>query len=75
MENNTNFMTLENTIIIRETDEAYLCDYDGVEAWIPKSTIGNLEEVNDRYTNMGGGAVMIDEIIIPENLALDKELI
>lgn len=47
----------------KETENAVLIDYDGVEAWLPKSQI----EYQINGTEI--------ELMVPEWLAIDKELI
>lgn len=68
-------ITLEDVVILRDTDDAYHIDYDGIKCWIPKSQVQNFDEVNAEYTNAGGGTVEIEEFIIPEWIAINKELI
>lgn len=70
-----NTTTLEEAIIIRDTDEAYFIEYEGTQTWIAKSLVENLDKVNAEYTNAGGGQVEIEELIIPEWLAIGKGLI
>ncbi len=65
---------MEQVIVKVETPMAYLCNHDGIDGWIPKSKIENLEEINAEVTNQGiRGGVEVEELIIPEWLAKQKD--
>lgn len=52
---------------LRETDMALLCQIDGEEVWIPKSTIDSESDVKEEGDE--------GTLIITESIALDKRLI